>query len=72
MSHFQLYFVSLQRIREISGPADWPYVEGAATPQDALKRHTATEYEDEIKTLVIMHLKCKHHTANCSGQEVHY
>lgn len=31
MSHFQLYFVSLQRIREIHGPADWPYGEDAIT-----------------------------------------
>ena len=44
MSHFQLYFVSLQRIREISGPADWPYVEGMTTPQDA-KASSSTVYK---------------------------
>lgn len=40
MSHFQLYFVSLQRIREIHGPADWPHVEGAGHSIRCLKSIT--------------------------------
>ena len=44
------FSVSLHCIREIFGPADWPYVEGSSTLQDALKRHTAQIREGNAAT----------------------